>query len=1064
MRHLLLASTGLVALAAPLHAETKIETAVTGPVRTSTVKAGTPDDILITSAGTVSSTGTNAVIIDSNHKLTNQGKILIGGVSGAVGVDVAAGVTSGINNSGSIIIDEAYTPTDADNDGDIDGPFATGSNRVGIRTNGAFIGNIANSGTITVEGNNSFGIQLGGPLTGNFVHDGTTGILGNGSTAISLSDVTGNVRLAGNITAQGQGAIGVVSAGDVTGAMVIQGKVAATGYRYTTPPTDPTKLDADDLLQGGPAISIEGDVSKGIILATPPKDQSTTDNDEDDDGIEDSKEGTANVISYGSAAALRIGSASAINIGATVGTGTGFGLIVDGSILGDGVYTGVDGNALQIGGMGGTVAIANGIGVSGTITAKSLDKAATAVRLGAGASTPELRNAGKIIAVSGKTAASAATAIEIAVGASLPILRNSGEVSATIGGPDGTATAIVDKSGTLVLVENSGTISATGATATSTRNVAIDVSSNTSGVTVKQTVVAANFAAPAIVGDVRFGTGSDIFDIADGKLAGNVSFGGGDNRFALSGDATANGNLTFGSGVDTLTTAGTSVFKGSVDFGGGSDILTIGDTSSFTGQLTNAAGLAVTVNKGTFGVVKTATISSLNVTNGGTLNLLLDKTAGASSNLNVTGTANFDAGSKMNLNVANVAQAEGHYVVLNAGTLTGGANVAASTSFLPFLYNGALTVTGNQIAVDITRKTASQLGLNKSESAAYPAIYDAIGTDSAIGNSFLSIRDGESFVGTLQQMLPDHAGGTFEAVTMGDRTVARMLNDPTAPYKDDGKMTYWIAQVAWGSSKSVGDTAGYKIGGWGATAGAEIRTPVGKFGGSLSYLWGKDNDRSTDNEVTAGQYSVAAHWRLQRGGFQASARGSFAHIGFDGERFFRSDATGTLVERTIEGKWDGTLLSGTGNVSQELWSGSFFIRPSAGIEYYSLSEDSYQEKGGGTALDLSVDKRKSDELAVNALLTAGFETGGTRPYESYFRLELEAGRRQIVGGSLGDTTARFDDGDSFVLEPEDRQSGWVGRLRGLGGNSSFHVAGEVGAEERDSRVGLSARASLTIGL
>ena len=242
------------------------------------------------------------------------------------------------------------------------------------------------------------------------------------------------------------------------------------------------------------------------------------------------------------------------------------------------------------------------------------------------------------------------------------------------------------------------------------------------------------------------------------------------------------------------------------------------------------------------------------------------------------------------------------------------------------------------------------------------------------------------------------------------------------------------------------------------------RTPSGKFGASLSYLWGKDNDRSTDNEVTAGQYSVAAHWRLQRGGFQASARGSFAHIGFDGERFFRSDATGTLVERTIEGKWDGTLLSGTGNVSQELWSGSFFIRPSAGIEYYSLSEDSYQEKGGGTALDLSVDKRKSDELAVNALLTAGFETGGTRPYESYFRLELEAGRRQIVGGSLGDTTARFDDGDSFVLEPEDRQSGWVGRLRGLGGNSSFHVAGEVGAEERDSRVGLSARASLTIGL
>ena len=84
--------------------------------------------------------------------------------------------------------------------------------------------------------------------------------------------------------------------------MTIQGKIAATGYRYTTPPTDPSKLDADDLLQGGPAVSIEGSVGQGIILAIPPKDNSTTDPDEDDDGIEDSKEGAASVLSYGAAA------------------------------------------------------------------------------------------------------------------------------------------------------------------------------------------------------------------------------------------------------------------------------------------------------------------------------------------------------------------------------------------------------------------------------------------------------------------------------------------------------------------------------------------------------------------------------------------------------------------------------------------------------------------------------------------------------------------------------------------------------------------------------------------
>ncbi len=1067
MRHFLLASTGLVALAAPAAAETTISTTVTGPVRTSTVKTGgLPDDILINSTGVVNGNAGGGVIIDSNHKLNNQGTIQIGNVSNVAGVDVAAGVTSGITVSGKIIVDESFTPTDADNDGDLDGPFATGSNRFGIRINGAMTGDIliTSTGAITVEGNNSAGIYLGGALTGNFRHDGSTSVLGNNSTAIRLSDVSGNTRLAGTISARGEGSIGVHSTGNIGGAMVLQGAITATGYRFTAPPADPSKLDADDLLQGGPAVAIEGNVGKGIILAVPPKDSSTTDNDEDDDGIEDAKEGSAAIISYGSAAALRIGSVGAITIGATEGTGTGFGLIIDGGILGSGLYTGVDGNALQIGGLGGTVSIANGIGVTGTVEARSLDRNATAVRLGAGATTPELRNAGNILASSGNTAASVATAIDINAGANLPVLRNSGTIKATTGA-NGTATAIVDKSGTLGLIENSGTISASGAAADSNRNVAIDLSANTIGATVKQTAVAANFAAPSITGDVKFGTGSDIFDIADGKLTGNVSFGTGDNKFLLSGDATAAGKLTFGAGADTITTGGTSVFTGAVDFGGGADILTIGGTSSFTGQLTNATGLAVSVQKGTFGVVKTASIASLDVTDGGTLVVTLDKTPGASSMLNVSGTASFATGSKLQLNVANVDQAEGHFVVINAGTLTGGNNLTTSTDLLPFLYKGSLSVTGNQVAVDISRKSATELGLNRSESAAYGAVYEALGNDDDIGDSFLAIRTQDEFVGTLRQMLPEHAGGTFEAVTMGDRTVARMLNDPKAPYKEEGHTTYWLNQVVWGSSKSIGNTAGYEIGGWGATGGAEIATKLGKFGASLSYLWGKDDDKATDNTVNANQYSIAAHWRMQTGkGFQVAARGSYAFIDFDGKRFFRSEAGGEAIDRTIEGSWNGSLFSATAFASQELWAGSFFVRPTAGVEYYSLTEDSYQEEGGGEALDLSVDKRKSDELAVNALLIAGFEMGGTDTYEGYFRFEAEAGRRQIVGGSLGETTAHFEDGDDFTLTPEDRESGWVGRLRGIGGNSTFRFAGEIGAEEREDKVGLSARASLVLGL
>ncbi|HEX2624571.1 MAG TPA: autotransporter domain-containing protein, partial [Sphingomicrobium sp.] len=484
----------------------------------------------------------------------------------------------------------------------------------------------------------------------------------------------------------------------------------------------------------------------------------------------------------------------------------------------------------------------------------------------------------------------------------------------------------------------------------------------------------------------------------------------------------------------------------------------------YSGQISNAAGLAASVSGGTWNVVKNATIASLNVSNGGTLGVTLDKTAGASSSLTVSGTASFGDGSKLQLRVANVAQAEGNYLVLSAGSLVGGDKLTATSTTLPFLYKGVLAQSGNQLSVSITRKSAAELGLNASESAAYAAIYEALGTDTAIGGSFLAINAQDQFLSTIRQMLPDHAGGSFEAVTAGDRSIARMLEDPAAPYKEAGGMRYWFAQTAWGSAKDIGSTAGFKVGGWGVTAGAEALTAVGHLGASLQYLSGKNNDRTTDNGLTDDQYGLAAHWRIRKGGLQAVVRGGWNHLSFSGKRFFNSDATGTPVERTISSEWKGSLVSATGHVSQQLWAGSFYIRPSVGVDYYRLTENAHTETGGGTALDLSIDKRKSSETAVNGLLAAGVEFGGASEDEGYFTLEVEGGRRQIVGGSLGATVARFEGGDDFTLVPEERESGWVGRLRGIGGGADYQIAGEVGAEQREGRVALTARVGLTLGL
>lgn len=105
--------------------------------------------------------------------------------------------------------------------------------------------------------------------------------------------------------------------------------------------------------------------------------------DEDKDGVKDADEGTASVTSYGSAAAFQIGAADkAITVGAVSGNAQGHGLVINGSVSGQGVYKSVDGNGLVIGGLGRAVTIAGGMTVNGKIEASSFDKNATALRIG----------------------------------------------------------------------------------------------------------------------------------------------------------------------------------------------------------------------------------------------------------------------------------------------------------------------------------------------------------------------------------------------------------------------------------------------------------------------------------------------------------------------------------------------------------------------------------------------------------------------------------------------------------------------------------------------------------
>jgi hypothetical protein len=1039
----LLAGTAVAALAQPASAQTVINTARTSPVVTSTVNAGQPADVRIDTAGSVTVTSGTAVTVDSNNSVTNQGNIKISNADNAVGIRVTAGRTANIANSGTITIDETYTATDADNDGDLDGPFATGTGRTAILLEGALTGNLSHTGTILVEGNNSAGIRALGPITGNVVHEGKTTVIGNSGTGVELGNVSGNVRLAGEIAVQGQGSRGAVLTGNIGGRLQVQSTITATGYRTVPAPSDPLKLDADDLLQGGSALTIEGNIAQGIVFEIPPVDAVASDNDEDKDGIEDAKEGTTRIIAYGAAPAVQIGGTTNMTVGATQGTANGYGIIMAGQIIGDGLYQGVDGTGMRIGGRGGTVAVANGIQINGEIRGASRGANATGLNLAAGASTPELRNAGTITAtVSGTTGTGTATAVLIGENASLPALRNAKTITATTI-KDGTAYAIRDLSGTLGLVENAGAIGATGAEATSTRNVAIDLSARTGDSTIRQTVVAAGVTAPTITGDVRFGSGNDRLELLDGTMTGNVSFGGGTNRLVMSGDAVMNGNA---------------------DFGGGQGFLTLANTALFNGRLTNAQNVAVNIGSGTLQLAGATTIASLETGANGVIGATVGGAAGTNTAITVTGNATFGTGTKLRIRVADINAAVGTFTVINAGSITGGSNLSADAALVPFLYKATVAVAGNNVNVAVTRKATAELGLNASGARAFDPLFAALSKDAKVADLFLNLNTKEVFGAYVAQTLPDHAGGSFEGVSQGLRTLARSFMDPNSPFDEEGKIRIIADFGNWNVDKNQGQSADFDLGGLGLRAGAEYMTGIGAFGVTGSWLWNKHTSGPGNNSVLSDSYEAGVHWRGKFGPVIGFARVGAGKSDFSGSRVIGGGTGTNAFSYTIQREWSGDFVTATGGVAIEGGSQFFFFRPSVVVDYLSLKEDGYTETGGGNALNLTVDKRKSKEVAVNGGLAVGADLWGMQSQDrGWLRLEAEGGWRELLTDDLGVTRARYNTGAQFTLDPEGRDSGWFARARALGGDGSYRIVGEVGLEEQFGQIGYSLRASLRFG-
>ncbi|MBA4332126.1 MULTISPECIES: autotransporter domain-containing protein [Brevundimonas] len=1057
MRILLATAVAIAPLLAVtgVQAEVVVSTARTTPIQTSNATGTAADNVRIASGGSIAVTSGAAMTLDSNNTvdIDSGGSITMAkAADGATGVLVNGGNTGSVTMGGTINITDSQETADikdTDGDGDLDGPFATGTGRYGVRVTGAspFVGNVLveSSGSISVEGNNSYGLAVEAPLTGKLQSLGTVRVVGDNSVGIrTTGPISGNVDLAGSVSATGAGASGVSIEGNVGGALKIHSAVTTTGYRYTSPPpVRPTtgtydnastifldELDADDLLQGGPAVRVAANVAGGVLLDTGPayssagidgdddKDgvkngdedddgdgvKNRDDADRDGDGVPDASETTASLTSVGGAPVLLIGSATnAVTLGAVGAGDAAYGLINRGSITGTGVYSGVESRALQLGVAGGqTVTVAGGVRNEGGIASTAVDANATAIWIGAGVTAPAISNTGNIQAVASGKQAHTATGVLIGAGANVGSLTNTGNIVASFGGNHGAATVIRDQSGTLTQLSNAGSIigslsaDSTDTTAIDGTVTAIDLTANTSGVTVRQYGIPAaagstatdtdkdgvpDASEPVIVGAVKFGSGADAFNVENGTVIGDMSFGAGADRLSISGGAAVSGAVTDSDGA-----------------------------------------LDINVSKGTLNATQTTatSISSLNVGAEGVLIVAVDPQGDRAGGFNVSGAATLATGAQLGVRFSSLLESPERFSVIKAGALNvGDINQSLLTDNSPYLYvvQAGVDQAAGEVYVDARRRTAQEADLIPVEASAFDAVYAALGSNETIRNLFLSQTNRDGFIDAYEQMLPDHSGGPLMSLSAGVDAVTRALtgrNASAAP----GETSAWVQEINFYADKDKTDSYGFRSEGFGVAGGVEKGTGAGAFGLTAAFTSSdiKDPESEAEEVLSANLLELGLYWRAQGQYWTTWARAAGGYASFNADRSLV--ANGVYLNNKSD--WHGWTAAAAGGASYERNYGRLNVRPEVYAEYFRLSEGARSESGGGSGFDLDIDSRDSHIFSAVAAMNVGYGFGK----DGWIRPELRIGYRQNLSVDAGETIARFaSGGPDFVLSPDGVEGG-----------------------------------------
>jgi|GEM_PF-2085486 len=997
---LLAAGTALCApaLAGPV----TVTTSTTTALRTTTGDGAGPGNITIDGGGSITLSSGVPVTVDSDNDASINGQLRNDLATNATGLlintndaaNVGRTITSTVTLGGAV---------------NLPGPESSvtgAANNYGVRFagNGVMKGNFtaAAGSQISVGGRQSIGVGIESIIDGNADIGAAITMASGGSIGVrSTRRVTGNFIFSGTASTGGQDTIGVLVGGGVGGQLTFSGSAATGSQAFFD--SNGRRVDA---VFGGPAFWIASSVGQGVLV--------------DGDQLTETQELTiappagapadtliaAEGSNFG---AFRIGPNEASIAGPlTIGlraNGDNDSVTLRGRIQSATSTLGKAITAMAVtgGSASQTTTLAGGIrNAGGNIDAASIDASAVGLDIGPFATVPYFFNSGEFVTRATDstentlgpdqgTKGGAATGIIVAAGSTFHSLINTGTYTTDARGRNFNAIALQDNSGTLTYFENTGTYQATIPSYSTGRTIAADLGRSTRNIDFRN--------SGTLTGDVTMGSGNDSFISTAGTVRGNYSFGAGD---------------------ETVTIRNTT-FSGGVDLGTGNHSVVIENASKFAGGITRGAGnTTLTVRNSDVAVTggRRIEMTSGSITGTSTLDLSIDGQNATRPLIEATGLLTIDSTVKLTTRLSGLVTQSSTVTVISAGQLQLGIPVAqlatASTSYIYGFQYRIAPANPNQVLLDVTRRTAAQLGLTPNLGTTYENSLTALAADNELFGVIAATTTAAGFEGAVSQLTPDSSDASlYSALRTQNLAYGVIRNRLSGIPRTTGRAagtdysSFWVQQLgSYGKRDPDGEFPGYKMFSVGIATGFDSQvTPQLKAGMSVSQVWSLPDELDTrDRPMRISTTQVDFYGRHQDGGAFTQAIFGGAYDAYRSQRRVIIDT----VTREPRGNWKGWHVGGAVDTGTVIRMDQLRLTPYLRGSYIRTHENGYTETEGGNGVNLTYNSRNQDSLRAGAGLIA------QRRFTVFQDVGVEAELRGDVARELSsdpaNITARFASG------------------------------------------------------